>query len=136
MIAGSSVPGRPPRILAENAPVDQDWAPGFMADLMLKDLGLALSLAHGVGATSPLGALTEQLYAATSKAGHGKKEHVRRRLRRAGAQRRGARGHVTGEPGSGRGRRLPGRPRGLTMGGPRWMLSPRQVSDRGEVDPS
>ena len=60
--------------LVENAPVDQDWAPGFMADLMLKDLGLALSLAHGVGATSLLGALTQQLYAATSKAGHGKKD--------------------------------------------------------------
>ncbi len=60
--------------LVENAPVDQDWAPGFMADLMLKDIGLALSLAHGVGATALLGALTQQLYAATSKAGHGKKD--------------------------------------------------------------
>jgi 3-hydroxyisobutyrate dehydrogenase len=66
---------RPPHPgLVENAPVDQNWAPGFMADLMLKDVGLALSLAHGVGATSILGALTQQLYAATSKAGHGKKD--------------------------------------------------------------
>lgn len=41
---------------------------------MLKDVGLALSLAHGVGATALLGALTQQVYAATSKAGHGKKD--------------------------------------------------------------
>jgi 3-hydroxyisobutyrate dehydrogenase len=66
---------RPPHPgLVENAPVDQNWAPGFMADLMLKDVGLALALAHGVGATSLLGAVTQQLYAATSKAGHGKKD--------------------------------------------------------------
>lgn len=66
---------RPPHPgLVENAPVDQDWAPGFMVDLMLKDIGLALSLARGVGATSLLGALTQQLYAAASQAGLGRKD--------------------------------------------------------------
>lgn len=60
--------------LVAGAPVDQDWAPGFMVDLMLKDLGLALSLARGVGATSVLGALAEQLYAAASRAGHGRQD--------------------------------------------------------------
>ena len=64
---------RPPHPgLVENAPVDQDWAPGFMTDLMLKDVGLALSLARGVGATSLLGGLAQQLYAAASQSGHGR----------------------------------------------------------------
>jgi 3-hydroxyisobutyrate dehydrogenase len=60
--------------LVEEAPVDQDWAPGFMTDLMLKDVGLALSLARGVGATSLLGALAQQLYSAASAAGHGRQD--------------------------------------------------------------
>lgn len=60
--------------LVENAPVDQGWAPGFMVDLMLKDVGLALSLAHGVGAASLLGAVAQQLYGAASQAGHGRKD--------------------------------------------------------------
>lgn len=64
---------RPPAPgLVEGAPIDQGWAPGFMTDLMLKDVGLALSLARGVGATSLLGAVAQQLYAATSQAGHGR----------------------------------------------------------------
>ena len=58
--------------LVENAPVDQGWAPGFMTDLMLKDVGLALALARGVGATSLLGGLAQQLYGAASEAGHGR----------------------------------------------------------------
>jgi 3-hydroxyisobutyrate dehydrogenase len=60
--------------LVENAPADQDWAPGFMVDLMLKDLGLALSLARGVGTSPLLGAIAAQLYAAASSAGHGRKD--------------------------------------------------------------
>jgi 3-hydroxyisobutyrate dehydrogenase len=60
--------------LVENAPVDQDWAPGFMTDLMLKDVGLALSLARGVGATSLLGGVAQQLYGAASEAGQGQKD--------------------------------------------------------------
>jgi 3-hydroxyisobutyrate dehydrogenase len=66
---------RPPHPgLVENAPVDQHWAPGFMTDLMLKDVGLALDLAKGVGATSLMGGLAQQLYAAASKAGHGRQD--------------------------------------------------------------
>ena len=60
--------------LVEDAPVDQGWAPGFMTDLMLKDVGLALSLARGVGATSLLGAIAQQLYGAASAAGHGRED--------------------------------------------------------------
>jgi 3-hydroxyisobutyrate dehydrogenase len=66
---------RPPHPgLVEGAPVDQGWAPGFMTDLMLKDVGLALSLAGGVGATSLLGAIAQQLYGAASAAGHGRED--------------------------------------------------------------
>jgi 3-hydroxyisobutyrate dehydrogenase len=66
---------RPPHTgLVADAPVEQEWAPGFIADLMLKDVGLALSLARGVGATSMLGALAHQLYGATSQAGYGRKD--------------------------------------------------------------
>jgi 3-hydroxyisobutyrate dehydrogenase len=45
-----------------------------MTDLMLKDVGLALSLARGVGATSILGGLAQQLYAAASQTGHGRQD--------------------------------------------------------------
>jgi 3-hydroxyisobutyrate dehydrogenase len=66
---------RPPQPgLVEDAPVDQDWAPGFTTDLMAKDVGLALSLARGLGATALLGALAQQLYGAASAAGHGQKD--------------------------------------------------------------
>src|SRR5205085_8095750 len=66
---------RPPHPgVVPEAPVEQDWAPGFMTDLMLKDVGLALSLARGVGATSLLGAVAQQLYGAASKAGQGRRD--------------------------------------------------------------
>lgn len=66
---------RPPFAgIAQGAPVDDDWAPGFMTDLMLKDVGLVLSLARGVGATSLLGAICQQLYGAASQAGLGRKD--------------------------------------------------------------
>ena len=39
------------------------------AELMLKDVGLALDLAKGVGATSLMGGLAQQLYAAYRSAG-------------------------------------------------------------------
>jgi 3-hydroxyisobutyrate dehydrogenase len=66
---------RPPHPgLVQEAPVDQGWAPGFATDLMAKDVGLALSLAQGVGATSLMGALARQLYGAASRAGYGQKD--------------------------------------------------------------
>lgn len=66
---------RPPCAgLVEGAPVDNGWAPGFMTDLMLKDVGLALSLARSVGTTSIMGAIAQELYAAASAAGHGRKD--------------------------------------------------------------
>ena len=44
---------------------------GFGNDLMLKDLGLAVEAAMGVGATIPLGELARNLYALNKQAGRG-----------------------------------------------------------------
>lgn len=46
----------------DNAPATRDYSGGFLVDLMLKDLALAIGTAEQVGATVPLGALARQLY--------------------------------------------------------------------------
>ncbi len=55
----------------ENAPASRGYAGGFGSDLMLKDLGLAVEAAMGVGATIPLGELARNLYAMNQQAGRG-----------------------------------------------------------------
>jgi 3-hydroxyisobutyrate dehydrogenase len=55
----------------ENAPASRGYSGGFGNDLMLKDLGLAVEVAMGVGASIPLGELARNLYALNSKAGRG-----------------------------------------------------------------
>jgi 3-hydroxyisobutyrate dehydrogenase len=55
----------------ENAPASRGYSGGFGNDLMLKDLGLAVEAAMGVGASIPLGELARNLYALNSKAGRG-----------------------------------------------------------------
>ncbi|MDR6539399.1 3-hydroxyisobutyrate dehydrogenase [Variovorax soli] len=55
----------------ENAPASKAYAGGFGTDLMLKDLGLAQENAAAVRASTPLGGLARNLYAAHSLAGHG-----------------------------------------------------------------
>lgn len=55
----------------ENVPSARGYSGGFGVDLMLKDLGLAVENALGVGATVPLGALARTLYDIHSKAGNG-----------------------------------------------------------------
>ena len=45
------------------SPADNDYKPGFAAELMLKDLGLSQEAAAAVGADTPMGALARQLYA-------------------------------------------------------------------------
>ena len=55
----------------ENAPASRGYAGGFGSDLMLKDLGLAVEAAMGVGATIPLGELARNLYALNRSAGRG-----------------------------------------------------------------
>jgi 3-hydroxyisobutyrate dehydrogenase len=51
------------------APSNRDYAPGFAAALMLKDLRLAMTAAQGAGASTPLGAQAAQLYAMMEAAG-------------------------------------------------------------------
>ncbi len=55
----------------ENAPAARGYSGGFGNDLMLKDLGLAVEAALGVGATVPLGELARNLYAMNRRAGRG-----------------------------------------------------------------
>ncbi|MDQ1118001.1 MULTISPECIES: 3-hydroxyisobutyrate dehydrogenase [Pseudoxanthomonas] len=55
----------------ENAPASRGYSGGFGNDLMLKDLGLAVEAAMGVGATIPLGELARNLYAMNKQAGRG-----------------------------------------------------------------
>ena len=55
----------------ENAPASKGYAGGFGTDLMLKDLGLAQENAAAVRASTPLGGMARNLYAAHSLAGHG-----------------------------------------------------------------
>ena len=57
--------------LMENVPSSKGYAGGFGVDLMLKDLGLAVENAEGLGASVPLGELAKQLYETHSKAGNG-----------------------------------------------------------------
>jgi 3-hydroxyisobutyrate dehydrogenase len=53
------------------APSNRDYAPGFAADLMLKDLRIAMEAAQAAGAVTPLGAAATQLYGMMAAAGQG-----------------------------------------------------------------
>jgi 3-hydroxyisobutyrate dehydrogenase len=55
----------------ETAPASRGYTGGFGNDLMLKDLGLAVEAAMGIGATIPLGELARNLYALNRTAGRG-----------------------------------------------------------------
>ncbi|MGD9656539.1 MAG: 3-hydroxyisobutyrate dehydrogenase [Methylocystis sp.] len=57
--------------LVPNSPANNDYRPGFMTDLMLKDLRLAQEAAARAGAASPLGAAATQLYALHQAVGQG-----------------------------------------------------------------
>ncbi len=50
-----------PGVMAE-APASRGYSGGFMVDLMLKDLGLALETAEQSGGSTPMGALARNLY--------------------------------------------------------------------------
>ncbi|WP_372425019.1 3-hydroxyisobutyrate dehydrogenase [Salinarimonas chemoclinalis] len=60
------VPGPVP-----TSPANKGYAPGFAADLMLKDLRLAQAAANAAGAATPLGAEAAQLYALFAGQGNG-----------------------------------------------------------------
>ena len=55
----------------EASAATRGYTGGFGTDLMLKDLGLAQESAMSVKASTPLGGLARQIYAAHSIAGHG-----------------------------------------------------------------
>jgi len=56
------------------APSNRNYEGGFLANLMLKDLKLAQAAAAASGATTPLGAQAEALYALFAGLGHGDKD--------------------------------------------------------------
>ena len=60
------VPGPVP-----TSPANRDYQAGFAVDMMLKDLKLAQQASAASGATTPMGALAESLYALYSNSGHG-----------------------------------------------------------------
>ncbi|UWR50822.1 3-hydroxyisobutyrate dehydrogenase [Phaeobacter inhibens] len=48
--------------IGPQSPADNDYQPGFAAELMLKDLRLAQQAAHSADADTPMGALAQALY--------------------------------------------------------------------------
>ena len=62
-----------PGILSE-APANNDFAPGFMVDLMRKDLGLAMSAAKGLRAPAMLASVAHELYGVASNLGYGRRD--------------------------------------------------------------
>ncbi|MCB1702183.1 MAG: 3-hydroxyisobutyrate dehydrogenase [Pseudomonadales bacterium] len=55
----------------ENAPASNGYKPGFMVDLMVKDLGLALEIAQQSDFDNPMGQLARELYLQHQQAGNG-----------------------------------------------------------------
>ena len=56
----------------DNAPASNDYKPGFMVDLMVKDLGLAMEIADNSGIENKMGKLAQAIYEAHQEAGNGK----------------------------------------------------------------
>ena len=55
----------------ENAPASKGYKPGFMVDLMVKDLGLAMEIAEQSHFDNPMGQLARELYTQHQAAGSG-----------------------------------------------------------------
>ncbi len=58
----------------ETAPASNDYKPGFMVDLMVKDLGLAMEIAEQSDFDNPMGQLARALYTAHQEAGNGQRD--------------------------------------------------------------
>lgn len=58
----------------ESAPACNDYKPGFMVDLMVKDLGLAMEVAQQSGVSNAMGQLASELYRAHQQAGNGARD--------------------------------------------------------------
>ena len=66
---------RPPVAgLVEAAPSNRDFAPGFMTDLMHKDLGLVMAAASELRLPLAMAAAAQQLYALASQEGFGQRD--------------------------------------------------------------
>jgi 3-hydroxyisobutyrate dehydrogenase len=57
-----------------DSPASHDWAPGFMTDLMAKDLDLAMAYAATAGVPMATAATARQLLAAAQEAGYGRED--------------------------------------------------------------
>ena len=55
----------------ETAPASRDYEGGFLVDLMIKDLGLAMASALDTGTATPMGSLARSLYVAHGDKGFG-----------------------------------------------------------------
>ena len=62
-----------PGVIPES-PASNGWQPGFMTDLMAKDLDLAMAYAAGRGVPVPTTATARQLLTAASSAGYGRED--------------------------------------------------------------
>jgi 3-hydroxyisobutyrate dehydrogenase len=60
--------------LVPSAPSNRGYEGGFLTALMLKDLKLAQAAASGAGASTPMGAQAEALYALFDNLGYGRKD--------------------------------------------------------------
>ena len=58
----------------DTAPASNDYKPGFMVDLMVKDLNLAMGIAEGSGVDNQLGRLAQALYTKHQQAGNGQQD--------------------------------------------------------------
>jgi 3-hydroxyisobutyrate dehydrogenase len=58
----------------DSAPASNDYQPGFMVDLMVKDLGLALDIARRCNVDNAMGKLAGALYEQHQQAGNGQKD--------------------------------------------------------------
>jgi 3-hydroxyisobutyrate dehydrogenase len=58
----------------ESAPASHDYKPGFMVDLMVKDLGLAMEIAEQCGMDNAMGRLARAIYADHQAGGNGQRD--------------------------------------------------------------
>lgn len=58
----------------EGSPASNGYKPGFMVDLMVKDLGLAMEAADAAGVANPMGQLARDLFTAHQGEGNGARD--------------------------------------------------------------
>lgn len=58
----------------ENSPASNDYKPGFMVDLMVKDLGLAMEIARLSDVNNSMGQLASELYGQHQESGNGQRD--------------------------------------------------------------